>query len=182
VLLLLLAAALVGLVALPTWVVGEGSSALEGAVTVAVSGSAAAPQTRAAALVLLAAAGAVALVGPVGRRVVAAVAACAGVLVAAAGVAVLRDPAGAASAAVADATGVAAGEPGAAATGAPAAALVVGLLVVVLAVALVRAPGAWDQRSARHDRPTARGAGAASPPVADERSDWDSLSRGDDPS
>lgn len=181
VLLLLLAAGAVGLVTVPTWVTGSGSSVLDGAVTVAVDGAAAAPQAPAAALVLLAAAGALALVGRVGRWVVAAVSAGSGVLVLAAGATVLADPAAAVAGAVADATGVA-GAAGATTTAGPAAAVVVGVLVVGLAVALLRAPGAWDQRSRRHDRPAGPDAGATATGAADERADWDALTRGDDPS
>ncbi|MBO3087041.1 Trp biosynthesis-associated membrane protein [Cellulomonas dongxiuzhuiae] len=182
VLLLLLAAALVGLVALPTWVVAEGSSALEDQVRVAVAGSQVAPQASAAALVLLAAAGAAALVGRAGRWVVAIVVAGAGVLVVAAGVAVLADPSGAVTGAVAQATGVAAGDARTTTTPAPVAAVVVGVLVVLLAAALARARGAWRQGSRRHERPGATGSGPAPAGPADERSDWDALSRGDDPS
>jgi len=182
VVLLLGAAGLVGLVSVPTWVHGEGRSVLEGTVAVAVPGSQAAPQAPAAALVLLAAAGALALVGRVGRWVVAGVSAAAGVLVVAGAVGVLRDPAGAVAAAVADATGVAAADPVASATAWPVVALVVGAAVPVLAVVLARAPGGWDQRSQRHERPAPGRAGRNASGAADERSDWDALSRGDDPS
>ncbi|UZN01585.1 Trp biosynthesis-associated membrane protein [Cellulomonas sp. S1-8] len=181
VLALLLAAGVVGLVTVPTWVTGSGTSVLDGAVTVTVDGAAAAPQAPAAALVLLAAAGALALVGRAGRWVVAAVSAGAGVLVLAAGAAVLADPSGAVSGAVADATGVT-GASGATTTAGPAAAVVVGVLVVLLAVALARAPGAWDHRSRRHERPVGPDTGGTDPGAADERADWDALTRGDDPS
>lgn len=181
VLLLVLAGGLVGLVALPTWVVARGSNALESSVSVAVAGSRVAPQTPAAGLVLLAAAAAVALVGRTGRRVVAVVTAGAGVLVVVAGVAVLVDPRTAVSGAVAEVTGVVTGDPHASVTVAPVVAVVVGALVVVLAAALGRAGGAWQQPSRRHERPGAPGTATAAD-GADERSDWDALSRGDDPS
>jgi uncharacterized membrane protein (TIGR02234 family) len=177
--LLLAAAALAGLVALPTWVRGTGASALEGAVTVQVAGAAAAPQVGGAALVLAAAAGALGLVARAGRVLVAVVAAGAGLLVAGAGVAVLRDPAGAVTGALADATGV----PTAASTALtpwPAVALVLGAATVLLAAALLRAPGDWTRRSSRHEVPAARPARDGHEP--DERDDWDALSRGDDPS
>lgn len=180
--LLLAAAALVGLVALPTWVVGEGSHALDGTIDVPVSGSLVAPQTGAAALVLAAAAGAVALVGRAGRWVVAAVAAGAGVLVVTGALTVLADPAGAAAATVAEVTGVAPDGAAATTTVAPAVAAVLGALVIMLAGALARARGAWDQRSRRHERPAVRTAGAPGGDEHDERADWDALSRGDDPS
>lgn len=179
--LLATAGALVGVVALPVWVVAEGSSALDEVVTVTVTGAQAAPQTRAAALVLLAAGAAVALVGRVGRWAVAVVTAAAGVLVAAGGATVLSDPARAVSGAVVDATGVAEGSAAASTTAGPVVALVVGLLVVLLAAALAHAPGAWDQRSRRYDRQAARDDGPGDGPP-DERADWDALTRGDDPS
>ncbi|GIG39470.1 Trp biosynthesis-associated membrane protein [Cellulomonas phragmiteti] len=180
--LLVLAAAAVGAVGLPTWVAAEGTSVLDGPVAVDVAGRLAAPQVPAAALVLLAAAGAVALVGRVGRWVVAVVVAGAGALAAGAAATVLADPAGAVSGAVADATGVTAGDATASATGAPVVALTVGVLVVVLAGALARAGGPWHQRSRRHERPAVHGAVAPDQGAVDERADWDALTRGDDPS
>lgn len=182
VLLLLAAAALAALVTAPAWVTSEAAGTLDGTATVTVAGAQAAPQARAAALVLLAAAGAVALVGRVGRWVVAAVTAGAGALVAGGAVGVLLDPAGAAAGAVAQATGVATARPVAGLTAGPGAAVGVGVLVVVLAVALLRAPGAWEQRSRRHEPPTGTGGGAPAAGPPDERADWDALSRGDDPS
>jgi hypothetical protein len=179
VVLLLAGAASVGLVALPTWVRGTGTSALEGAVGVDVTGGAAAPQTGGAALVLLAAAGALALVGRAGRGLVALVVAGAGLLVGAAGVAVLRDPAGAVAASLADATGV----PTATTTALtpwPVVAVGLGVVVVALGVVLLRAPGDWARRSSRHDVPAAATAHDGGTP--DDRLDWDALSRGDDPS
>lgn len=182
VLLLLLAAALVGLVALPTWVAAEGTSTLDGTVTVTVTGAQAAPQMRAAALVLLAAAGAVTLVGRVGRWVVAAVTAGAGVLVVAGGTGVLLEPGVAVAGPLAEATGVASAQPTADVTAGPALAVGAGVLVVLLAVALLRAPGPWGQRPRRHERPTTSAAGPVAASAPDERADWDALSRGDDPS
>lgn len=180
VLLLVLAAALVAVVALPTWVVAEGSSPLESAVDVGVTGAEVAPQTTAAGLVLLAAAAAVALVGRTGRWVVAVVTAGAGLLVSAAAGAVLRDPGGAVSGAVAEATGVAVGDPAASVTAWPVVAVVAGALVVLLGVALARAGGSWRHTSRRHERPG--GPAPATAGTVDERAAWDALSRGDDPS
>ena len=90
----------------PAWFRASGSSALAGQVAVAVSGGQAAPGVLAAAVVLLAAAAAVGLVGRVGRWVVVAVVVAAGVLVLVSVVGVLRDPAPVATIAVAAATGV----------------------------------------------------------------------------
>lgn len=179
--LLLAAAAVTGVVALPVWVRGEGPGALGAAVRVDVAGAAAAPQVPAAALVLLAAAGAVLLVGAAGRRVVAVVVLGAGALTAAGGTAVLRDPGAGVAAAVADVSGVLPSAPLASATPAPVLAVLAGVLVAVLGVALLRAPGRWDGRSRRHERPVPGGPGP-SDAEPDERADWDALSRGDDPS
>ena len=176
--LLLAAAALVAVDTRPAWVTAHGRTALED-VTVQVSGAQVAPQAGAATLVLLACAGAVALVGRAGRVVVALVTAGAGALVVAAAAGVLADPAGAARGPVADVTGVGR-VPDVASTAWPVVALVLGAAVVLLAVALVRAPGAWDQRSRRHDAPAAA-LGAGEAPRDDARDDWDALSRGDDP-
>lgn len=181
-LLLLLAAGAVGVAARPTWVVADAAGVLDGAGTVTVAGTAAAPQLSAAALVLLAAAGAVTLVGRAGRWVVAVVTVGAGVLVVGAALAVLGDPGAAADGAVSDVTGVVAAEVTASSTPGPTAALVVGAAVAVLGVLLARAGGAWQVRSRRHEHPAAS---PGTPPAAghgDERADWDSLTRGDDPS
>lgn len=184
--LLVLAAAAVALSAVPTWVTARAGTALEGDVVVRVAGTQAAPEVVAAAVALLASAAALGLVGPVGRRVVAVVAAACGALVVAAAVGVLRDPAGAATAAVAERTGVEPASPDVAVTAGPAVAVAVGALVVLLALGLARAPGAWAQRSRRHEVPgTTATPGAGRGPAADDddgRADWDALSRGDDPS
>lgn len=179
--LLLAAAAVTGLVALPVWVRGEGPGALGAVVRVDVTGAAAAPQVPAAALVLLAAAGAVLLVGAVGRRVVAVVVLGAGALTATSGAVVLGDPAAGVAVAVADVSGILPSAPVAAATPAPGIAVLAGVLVAVLSVALLRARGRWDVRSRRHERPAPGGPGP-SDVEPDERADWDALSRGDDPS
>lgn len=179
--LVVLAAAAAGLVTVPTWVTVRVTTALAGDVAVAAAGPDAAPQVVAGALALLASAAALALVGRFGRVVVGVVVAACGALVAAAGVAVLRDPAAAAAAAVAERTGVEPAGLDARLGAGPAAAVVVGVLVVLLGVAVTRAPGAWSQRSRRHEAPDGRT--AAAPPDGDDgRSDWDALSRGDDPS
>ncbi|QCB93467.1 Trp biosynthesis-associated membrane protein [Cellulomonas shaoxiangyii] len=188
--LVVLAAAAVAASALPTWVTARAGTALEGDVVVRVPGTEAAPEVLAAAVALLASAGALALVGPVGRRVVAVVTAACGALVVAAALAVLRDPAGAATAAVAARTGVEPVAPDAGLTAGPVVTTALGVLVVVLALALLRARGAWRQRSRRHEVPRTPAAGAAAPGAAaggagpddDDRADWDALSRGDDPS
>ncbi|QZN84309.1 Trp biosynthesis-associated membrane protein [Cellulomonas sp. C5510] len=202
VLVLLLLAGLAGLVTLPAWVTAEGANALGEPVAVTVRGSAAAPGIVAGALVLLAAAGAVGLVGRVGRWVVVAVVAAAGALVTGSALAARSGAASAAERAAADATGVAslAGEAVVAAW--PVVAAAIGLLAVTAAAWLAVASGRWTAPSDRHERAVRadggrgavdRGTGAAGAPgdggaggsggadTADERSTWDALSRGDDP-
>ncbi|MEN1973903.1 Trp biosynthesis-associated membrane protein [Cellulomonas sp. P4] len=202
VLALLVLAGLAGVVTLPAWVTAEGADALGEPVAVTVRGSAAAPGIVAGALVLLAAAGAVGLVGRVGRWVVVAVVAAAGVLVTASALAARSGARSVAERAAADATGVAtlAGE---AVVGAwPVVAAAVGLLAVAGAAWLAVASGRWAAPSDRHERAARAGGGggaveAGTPgagtsrpvaaagtdgaPTADERSTWDALSRGDDP-
>lgn len=188
---LLLAAALTGACAVPTWLTAASRSVLGGEVTVAVSGGGAAPGLVAAALVLLAATGAVALVGRAGRWVVVASVALAGVLVVAGAVAVLRDPLAAVLPAVVEQTGVERVVGDVDVTAWPWVAVVVGLLDVLVAVWLVRASASWSV-SRRHEQRTspderaaggaaAPGAGGGAPGPDDERSQWDALSRGDDP-
>lgn len=177
----LAAAAVVGLLALPTWVLATAGTPVDGDVALAVPGAAAAPGTVAGALVLLACAGALALVGRVGRWVVVGVLVLAGLLVAASAGAVLTDPAGPAAAAVAEATGVVPAAPQARTTAWPVVAVVVGGGLVLLAGGLARASTGWLPASTRHEAPAA-GARTPAGGAPDERDDWDALSRGDDPS
>lgn len=188
---LLLTAALTGVCAVPTWLSVPTDSVLGVTETVRVSGGAAAPALVAAALVLLAATGAIALVGRIGRWLVVATVLLAGLLVVGGAVSVLRDPAAAAAPTVADRIGIERVVGEVAVSPWPWVALGVGLLVVAVAVWLARVSGGWSV-AGRHDR-TARAAatgardGAAAGSTAraarpvDERDQWDALSRGDDP-
>jgi uncharacterized membrane protein (TIGR02234 family) len=86
----------------------------------------------------------------------------------------------AAERAAADATGVS-GVVGEVAVGPwPLVAAGLGVVVVAAAVRLALVSGRWPAASDRHER-----AGGSAPPAAagadDERSTWDALSRGDDP-
>lgn len=173
---LLVLAGLTALVHVPTWLTTTGTSALLGEVTVSASGRQVAPAGMAAAVVLLAAAAAVGLVGRVGRWVVAVVVACAGVLVAASASVVLRDPVAAVHPAVVDVTGVGSLAGPVAVSAWPAVAVGTGVLGVAVAVWLVRAGRAWVGPSRRYE--SSPGGTAA---VDDERTAWDALSRGDDP-
>ena len=175
---LLLLAGLAGVVSLPTWFSTTVSTALDPTVVVRASGGDVAPAVPAAALVLLACAAAVALVGRVARWVVVLVVALAGVLVVAASLRALADPwAAGLHQKVLSATG--AGHDATAVTTSawPYAAIVAGVLVVVAAGWIARSSRSWPGPTRRHEGTTGPAA-----TVDDERSAWDALSRGDDPS
>lgn len=180
--LLIGAAALTAVVAVPVWVRATGASALRGEVAVPVTGTQAAPAVVAAAVALLAAAAAVGLVGRVGRWVVCAVVAAAGAVVVLSAAVVVRDPDAAVQAAVAAATGVGvlAGAP--ALTVWPFLALGVGALDVVAAGVLTAGSRRWSaptRRYAATGTPAATSGPAAGP--VDDQAAWDALTRGDDP-
>lgn len=180
--LLLVLAGLTAVTVLPVWFTTSGSTALEGTVAVTAAGTDVAPGILAAAVAILAAAAAVGLVGRVGRWVVALVVALCGVLVVATTVSVLADPAAAVAPVVASLTGVGHLSGSVSTSAWPTVAIVVGVLDVLAAVWLVVASRRWPGPTRRYqsDTPTRPADGAA--PVADERADWDALSRGDDPS
>lgn len=178
VVLLLVAAAVTGATTMPAWFRATGTSALAGDVEVAVTGSQAAPGVLAAAVVLLAAAGAVGLVGRVARWVVVVVVAVAGVVVVASVVAVLQDPEPVATVVVAAATGVSALTGPVAVTPWPWVASAVGLLDVLAGIGLACASARWGATTRRHVPTTAA---TAAGEVDDDRSAWDALTRGDDP-
>lgn len=203
VLVLLVLSGLVALTALPGWVTATGASPVVGEVDLVVGGAAAAPGLVAAALVLLAAAGALGLVGRAGRWVVVGVVAGAGALVVASALSARSGAGASAERAAAETTGVSSLTDGPHVAAWPWVAAALGLLVVVAAVGLARASAAWSAPSDRHERATSGTPGAtattgAVPPAADaprparadepgaaggvdERSTWDALSRGDDP-
>ena len=162
----------------PAWLRATGSSALDGDVVVAVAGNQAAPGVLAAAVVMIAAAAAVGLVGRVGRWVVVAAVAAAGVVVVASVVGVLADPAPVATVAVAARTGVTALAGPVALTPWPWIALGVGLVDLFVSLALGRASTRWQPVSRRHV-PSAVAVAAAE--IDDDRAAWDALTRGDDP-
>lgn len=178
---LLVLAGLTAVVAVPTWFTTTGTTALRGVVTVEVSGTQAAPAILAAAVAILAAVAAVGLVGRAGRWVVAVVVVACGVLVAATSFGVTADPVAAVTPVVAAETGVGTLAGPVVTSAWPWVAVGVGVLDVLAGVWFVRASRAWSGPSQRHEPATA---GTASPTAGepDERSDWDALSRGDDPS
>jgi hypothetical protein len=175
---LLLLAGLTGVTALPTWFTTTVATALDPHVVVHASGTDVAPAVPAAALVLLACAAAVALVGRVARWVVVAVVVGAGLLVTVAASRALADPwtAGLHEQVVAT-TGVATDDGAVTVSPWPYASVVAGLVVVLAAGWLARSSRSWPGPSRRHEGTT-----GAKSVVDDERTAWDALSRGDDPS
>lgn len=150
--------------AAPTWLRTSGATPLDAEVLVQVTGTEAAPGVGAGALVVVASALALGLVGRIGRWLVLLVSAASGIVVAASAAAILRDPTQAARTAVADATGVTDLTSAITVTPWPYVALAVGVLVVVVAVwAGVSAPS-WARVSARHE--IVRPGAAASPEAA----------------
>ncbi|MBD8077668.1 Trp biosynthesis-associated membrane protein [Cellulosimicrobium arenosum] len=163
--------------AAPTWISTTGSTVLEPVVDVAVSGTTAAPGVGAAALVLVAAALALGLVGRVGRWVVLAVAAVSGVVVVATALGVVLDPVPAARSAVAEATNVTEPTSEVVVSAAPWVAVTLGVATVLVALWAAAGSRAWAGASTRHERPTNR----APAPETTDHDTWDALTRGADP-
>lgn len=181
----LLLALATGASGMAPWVHAAGVSPL-GGVGVSVSGAVAAPAVPATALVLAAAGAAVALAGRLGRWLVVAVVAACGVVVVAAATGVLRHPETSATAAAAARTGVDHLDGAPVVTAGPWAAVVIGLLAVVTAALMARASAGWSTPDRRHelhaDGATEATPGPSGPQLPDERTDWDALTRGADPS
>lgn len=154
------------------WVRAGTSSAVAADVAIAVSGSDAAPGAGAGGLVVLAAALALALGGRRGRWMAAAGIALGGGLVVSAALGVVRDAQRIALSAAQSTVGVAVVDGSAHPTVLPWLTLVLGVVCVGVAVLTVVAGRAWSPPSARHEQPAAYGG----------QTDWDALSRGEDPS
>ncbi|GAA1411224.1 Trp biosynthesis-associated membrane protein [Oerskovia paurometabola] len=191
--------------AAPTWLRTTGATPLDPDVLVHVAGTSAAPGVGAGALVVVASALALGLVGRIGRWLVLLVTAASGVVVAASAAAILRDPTQAARTAVAEATGVTDMTSDIVLTPWPYVACAVGVLVVLVALWTAVSSPSWGRVSNRHeivrpgsassgttDRPEASStasAGATADDAADpsegdepdEQETWDSLTRGEDP-
>ena len=178
---LLLLAGATALSALPVWLTTTGTNALAGTVPVRVTGMQVAPGIVAAAVAILAAVSAVALVGRAGRWVVALVVLACGALVVGSAVSVLADPAAAAAPIVATQTGVGHLAGPVDVTAWPAIAVAVGVLDVLAAAWLIVASRRWARPTRRYQADASADAPGPEKP-ADERADWDALSRGDDPS
>jgi hypothetical protein len=160
--------------AVPAWLQATGSTALSPHVAVAVSGSQASQAVGAAGLVLLAAGGALSLVGRVSRWVVVAVVVAVGVLVAVSAVGVVLDPMPIAESAVAEKTGAGVLSGDVRVTVFPYLACATGVVVVLIGGWLARSSARWVT-SSRHEV-------APRSVPDDDHSAWDALTRGDDPS
>lgn len=178
---LLVLAGLTAVVAVPTWFTTTGTTALQGVVTVEVTGTQAAPAVLAAAVAILAAVAAVGLVGRVGRWVVAVVVVACGVLVAAAALGATSDPVAAVTPVVAAETGVGTLAGPVVTSVWPWVAVGVGIVDALAGAWFLRTSRAWSGPSQRHE-PAGTGSNSPTTVEPDERSDWDALSRGDDPS
>ena len=161
VLTLLLLGGLGVLTAVPTWLTTTAATALEMSVDVTVSGTTAAPGVSAAALVVVAAALSLGLVGRVARWVSLAVVALGGLVIAGSALAFVRSPDAAARSGVAEVTGVARPASEIDLSVAPYLTVAVGVAVVAVAVWAVVARVDWSQRSRRYDAPAAGVSGDA---------------------
>ncbi|WP_182113769.1 Trp biosynthesis-associated membrane protein [Actinotalea sp. JY-7876] len=172
------------------WVRGTTTSPVAGAVPVAAVGSVVAPGVNAGGLLVLAAAGALALGGRWGARLAGAGIALGGVLVAASAAGGLADPERAAGSAASAEVGVSALTGPVVVTPLPWVAVALGAALVLLGVVAVVRAGRWPaRRSDRHEVP-APAPGEPSRPTtaqpaperaADDLDAWDALSRGEDP-
>lgn len=152
---LLLLGGLSLLSAVPTWLSTTASTALDPTVDVTVSGTAAAPGVSAAALVVVAAALSLGLVGRVARWVSLVVVALGGAVIGGSALSFVLSPDAAARSGVADATGVATSGSDVHLSVAPYVTVVLGAAVLLLAVWAAVAPVDWGKRSRRYDTPAA---------------------------
>ncbi|ROS74389.1 Trp biosynthesis-associated membrane protein [Cellulomonas sp. PhB143] len=160
---MLLLGVLALLLAMPTWLTTTGTTAIQDTVDVTVTGTTAAPAVGAGALVLLAAALALGLVGRIGRWVVLVVAAAAGVVVLTGALAIALDPEPAARSAAAATTGVTTLTSAVSVSPLPWVVALVGALATVLAVLAGVAAPRWSAGSSRHERAGSAPAAAAGP-------------------
>ncbi|GAA3221456.1 Trp biosynthesis-associated membrane protein [Oerskovia jenensis] len=149
--------------AAPTWLRTSGATPLDPDVLVQVAGTTAAPGVGAGALVVVASALALGLVGRIGRWLVLLVTAASGVVVAASAAAVLRDPTQAARTAVAEATGVTDMTSDIVLTPWSYVACAVGVLVVLVALWAAVSSPSWVRVSTRHEIVRPEAAPSAAP-------------------
>ena len=157
------------------WLRSSGATALAERVDVAVTGTTAAPGVSAAALVVVAAALALGLVGRVGRWFALATAVVAGLVVGGSALAVILSPSAAARTAVAEATGVVAPPAAVDVTAVPYGTVALALAILGVAVWAAVAPVEWTRQPRRFET------GQATAPPDDEQEAWDALTRGSDP-
>ncbi|WP_277050648.1 Trp biosynthesis-associated membrane protein [Ruania albidiflava] len=148
--------------------------------TVSVTGSTGAALVPSAALVVLAAGLAMALAGRVARVVAALAVALGGGLAGVGVIELLGDPEPAVRAAVGQDTGMTELAGAAEVTAWPVVALVLAVLLLLVGVVLPFRMGAWDRVGQRYERDQASAPAAGS--TRQRISDWDALSRGEDPS
>ena len=139
--------------AAPTWLTTIASTILDERVTVSVTGTAAAPGVSAAALVVVAAALALGLVGRVARWVALAVVALGGVVVAGSALNIIREPEAAARTGVAEATGVIGVVGDVSVSAAPYLTLLCGFAIMAVVVRSIVAPIDWGTRTTKYDAP-----------------------------
>lgn len=157
---LLLLGVLSLLSAVPTWLSTTASTALDPSVDVTVSGTTAAPGVSAAALVVVAAALSLGLVGRVARWVSLAVVALGGVVIGGSALSFVLSPDAAARSGVAEATGVATSGSEVDLSVAPYVTVVLGVAVLGVALWAAVTPVDWGRRSRRYDTPaTSHGSG-----------------------
>ncbi|WPF80804.1 Trp biosynthesis-associated membrane protein [Sanguibacter sp. 4.1] len=152
---LLLLGGLSLLSAVPTWLSTTASTALDASVDVTVSGTTAAPGVSAAALVVVAAALSLGLVGRAARWVSLLVVALGGAVIGGSALSFVLSPDAAARSGVAEATGVARSGAAVDISVAPYVTVVLGAVVVVVAAWAAFAPVDWGKRSRRYDAPSA---------------------------
>lgn len=165
-----------------TWVTVSTWTVIDDAVDIRVAGAQAAPGVGASAFVVISAAVALAIARRWGRVVAAAGVGLGGLLAGASAVVVLLDPARVAATAARTSVGVGALSSAPQVTAMPWAAVVLGGAAVVLAAWVGLASPRWGSSSGRHDVAMGRGSGATTEPQdTTDRSTWDALSRGEDP-
>ncbi len=169
-------ALLLGSTALP-WASAPVRSAVTSS-TVSVAGSTAAALVPSAALVVLAAGLAIALAGRLARVLAALAVALAGALAGYGVIELVADPAPALRAAAAEDAGVTELAGAAQLTPWPVVALVLAAALLVVGAALPFLMGDWDRVGQRYERDVPPAPGGTRQHI----SDWDALSRGEDPS
>lgn len=188
-LLLILAGVLAAAVVLGAWTQDWFSITIDTGQVLPVPGSVAAPALTALALSELVLLGAIAIAGPFFRIVLAIIEVFVGIAIGFSALVAILDPVSASSSTISSATGVAGDKSIAAlvtaqsATAWPWIALVGGVLVILLAIAMVVTARSWPGSSSRKYQATrmAPAENTSAPRQRTAVDDWDALSGGDDP-